>query len=166
MPWSSISTTRHTLRLPRSRSFSRRSHVTTSISNSRGPAASARAWASDQRGELGVLEDRVAPTLEAVDERDRVNDDQPREPGALDRLERRGAGRDHVLEDHDLGAGRQRGALDPLVRAVALGLLADDERRARRARLEARDRGRGGERVGAERQATDGDRGRRDLVDD
>src|SRR5690242_10423509 len=65
----------------------------------------------EQRRQRGLLDDGIAAAFEAVDDRDRVQDLEPREPRALDRLERRGAGRHDVLEDHDLRARREPGAL-------------------------------------------------------
>ncbi len=109
--------------------------------------------------------DGFAPALESIDEPERVEHREAGEPSALDRAQGRGAGGHHVLEDHDRCAGRKLRALDPLVRTVALGLLAHDEGGARLTCLKAQDAGRGREWIGAQGEATDRDRGRRDLVD-
>ena len=92
----------------------------------------------EQRGQRHLAVDRLAAALEAIDQAERVDAREPGEPRALDRLERRGARGDDVLEDRRPSApGGQLGALDPLVGAVALGLLAHDERRARATCLKA-----------------------------
>lgn len=85
----------------------------------------------------------------------------------LDGLDRRAAGGDDVLDDHHRAAAIEpRRRLEPLAGAVALGLLAHDEGVQRARRLVAGDRDRGGDRIGAQRQATDGAGGRRQVVDD
>ena len=61
--------------------------------------------------------DRFTPTFETVDEAERAEHFQPREPRALDRPQRRCSGRHHILEDNDL---RARG-LDRDVLVVVLG---------------------------------------------
>ncbi len=71
----------------------------------------------------------------------------------------------HILEDHERRALRQPRALDPLRGAVALRLLAHDERGARPTGLKADDADRGRERIGAEREPADCHGGGSDLVD-
>ena len=116
---SSTSTTRHTLFLPRSRSFSRRSHVVTISSNSYGPAASA--WACAIRC---VARRAVEAAVVGVARRVR---------GApLGRLERRGE-----LEDFLVRAAQRRLArprLGDVVVVVGVCRPVLGEPNARRAR--------------------------------
>src|SRR5690606_7790469 len=119
----------------------------------------------EQRGEGGLSLHRLASALQPIDETERAQYVEASEARALDRAQRGSSGRDHVLEDHDRGALGELRALDPLVGAVALRLLAHDECRARLPGVEARDTGGGGERVGTERETADRYGPRRDFTD-
>src|SRR3954453_15552235 len=86
--------------------------------------------AAEQRDERRLALQRLAPALFAVDQAQHHADLEAEVAPARNRLQRRAAGRHHVLEDGDRHPGAQRlRALEPLTGAVALRLLAHVERR-------------------------------------
>src|SRR5437660_9635718 len=98
---------------------------------------------------------RLAATLLAVDEAERLGDDGAGLENAFLRLQERSTGRERVVDEQNALALAQRRPLDRAAGAVRLDLLADDECR-QRLRIGTAQRGdRRGDRVSAQRQTTD-----------
>src|SRR5918999_1778070 len=105
-----------------------------------------------QRAVLGAVSrclDRLRPTRQPVEHAGNTGDLEALLPDALDRLHRRAAGGDHVLDDQAALARLERRPLDPALQPVLLSLLAHEER------LDLRPRGQRGarDRVGPHRHA-------------
>ena len=95
---------------------------------------------------------RSAPPGEAVEHRDDAGDRVPGRADRVDRLQRRAAGGDDVLDDEAALVGVEQRALDAALQPVLLGVLADEEG------LDVGAAGQGGARggIGAHRQPAHG----------
>src|SRR2546425_3150369 len=113
----------------------------------------------EERMQLDICaRERLGPALLAVDDTDGISDLERRLPQRLDGGDRGTAGGDDVLDQAD-DLALLEDALEPLRRAVPLGLLADDQEREPRG-----ERGRRGERDRTELRPREPCGGRLDLA--
>ena len=114
-----------------------------------------------QRGVAEGGERRVATALVAVDDHQRRHDHGPGLARLLDRGDEGPPAREHVIDDRHRRALLDEGPLDPLLKAVLLGLLAHEEARDAAALGPGSGTHRADQRIGAERQPAHGGRPRR-----
>ena len=98
----------------------------------------------------------LPPSVQAIDQSQHEIDGETAVTHALDRLHRRAPGRHHVLHDRNLCTRRDvAGPFEVHAGAVALRFFAHDDRRDRMLLQRRRQRDRAGDRIRAQREASD-----------